>query len=187
MCALWCRSVPFSPWSVKARSPIKYLKYLRIVVGAPGFEPGTPSPPDWCANGHYTARRTSTIVWSPAARSGGRGRVITKLVCASAIGIAGPVRIDSRRGESDEQWRQRYPLTGSSSSPSCQCREAASTTRAGNGDCMEAFGPSNRSRRGSQSLGFGPNWTFGMSSGKLQLSGYFDPFLVPKKLQLVLK
>jgi hypothetical protein len=57
----------------------------------------------------------------------------------------------------------------------------------GMGDCMEAFGPSNRSRRGSQSLGFGPNWTFGMSSGKLQLSGYFDPFLVPKKLQLVLK
>jgi hypothetical protein len=55
------------------------------------------------------------------------------------------------------------------------------------GDCMEAFGPSNRSRRGSQSLGFGLNWTFGMSSGKLQLSGYFDPFLVPKKLQLALK
>src|SRR6266446_1437216 len=23
-------------------------KYL--MVGAPGFEPGTPSPPDWCAN-----------------------------------------------------------------------------------------------------------------------------------------
>ena len=38
-----------------------------------------------------------------AARPGGRGRVIAKLVCASAIGIAGPVQIDSRRGESDEQ------------------------------------------------------------------------------------
>ena len=25
-------------------------KCLILLVGAPGFEPGTPSPPDWCAN-----------------------------------------------------------------------------------------------------------------------------------------
>jgi hypothetical protein len=25
-------------------------KGLILLVGAPGFEPGTPSPPDWCAN-----------------------------------------------------------------------------------------------------------------------------------------
>jgi hypothetical protein len=25
-------------------------KSLILLVGAPGFEPGTPSPPDWCAN-----------------------------------------------------------------------------------------------------------------------------------------
>jgi hypothetical protein len=26
------------------------LRCLISLVGAPGFEPGTPSPPDWCAN-----------------------------------------------------------------------------------------------------------------------------------------
>ena len=26
------------------------LKYLILLVGAPRFELGTPSPPDWCAN-----------------------------------------------------------------------------------------------------------------------------------------
>jgi hypothetical protein len=26
------------------------VKCLIALVGAPGFEPGTPSPPDWCAN-----------------------------------------------------------------------------------------------------------------------------------------
>ena len=27
-----------------------WSKSLILLVGAPGFEPGTPSPPDWCAN-----------------------------------------------------------------------------------------------------------------------------------------
>jgi hypothetical protein len=27
-----------------------FAKSLILLVGAPGFEPGTPSPPDWCAN-----------------------------------------------------------------------------------------------------------------------------------------
>src|SRR5215470_5398775 len=33
------------------RLSLKFLsKSLILLVGAPGFEPGTPSPPDWCAN-----------------------------------------------------------------------------------------------------------------------------------------
>jgi hypothetical protein len=28
----------------------KCKKYLNLLVGAPRFELGTPSPPDWCAN-----------------------------------------------------------------------------------------------------------------------------------------
>jgi hypothetical protein len=38
------------------------------LVGAPGFEPGTPSPPDWCANraALRSAKRTSTLPWRGA-------------------------------------------------------------------------------------------------------------------------
>jgi hypothetical protein len=72
MYALRCRSVPFSPGSAKARSPIKYLKYLIILVGAPGFEPGTPSPPDWCAN--RAALRSAAIPTNVYADESGRAR-----------------------------------------------------------------------------------------------------------------
>src|SRR5262249_22062531 len=33
---------------------------VAMVVGAPGFEPGTPSPPDWCAN--RAALRSARVI-----------------------------------------------------------------------------------------------------------------------------
>jgi hypothetical protein len=46
MCALWVLFCSIFARVGESAQPIKYLKYLRILVGAPRFELGTPSPPD---------------------------------------------------------------------------------------------------------------------------------------------
>src|SRR5260221_14671743 len=39
-----------------------------ILVGAPGFEPGTPSPPDWCANRAALRSAEKNHVYAAAAQ-----------------------------------------------------------------------------------------------------------------------
>jgi hypothetical protein len=51
------------------------------VVGAPGFEPGTPSPPDWCANRAALRSAEKNHVYAAAAQ-GARARDRTPTVIA---------------------------------------------------------------------------------------------------------
>src|SRR6266704_1116163 len=37
-------------WRIHFRNPQLSNDFICLVVGAPRFELGTPSPPDWCAN-----------------------------------------------------------------------------------------------------------------------------------------
>src|SRR5260221_12437984 len=39
-----------------------------LMVGAPGFEPGTPSPPDWCANRAALRSAEKNHVYAAAAQ-----------------------------------------------------------------------------------------------------------------------
>jgi hypothetical protein len=47
---LCCRCVPFLYAAPESVTCNKCLFYGALLVGAPRFELGTPSPPDWCAN-----------------------------------------------------------------------------------------------------------------------------------------
>src|SRR5271166_1339995 len=69
---LWCRFVPFLRLvhvEAECKKPLFYGAYL---VGAPRFELGTPSPPDWCANrAALRSERRWTIVIGGGRRNRG--------------------------------------------------------------------------------------------------------------------
>ena len=59
-------------------------KYLILLVGAPRFELGTPSPPDWCAN-RAALRSAAAIATLPGAQAQGRAQAASKRAVPSEI------------------------------------------------------------------------------------------------------
>jgi hypothetical protein len=85
-------SVPFSRSRVVACEVENVLFSEELMVGAPGFEPGTPSPPDWCAN--RAALRSAN---GPRLRCRGasrKGRVIGR---GGGLSAPGPGLPETRR------------------------------------------------------------------------------------------